>query len=69
MWRSISACVARVPATTPPARYLREGRVRTLFAPSTVLNYGVAPGWEGVVEGQVAHSLSGYSAGANSIST
>jgi hypothetical protein len=48
-----------------PAEYLREGRVRTLFAPSTVLNYGVAPGWEGVVEGQVAHSLSGGPGGAS----
>jgi hypothetical protein len=42
-----------------PAGYLHEGPVRTLFAPSAVFNYGLAPGWETVVEGQVAHGLSG----------
>jgi hypothetical protein len=41
-----------------PAEYLRQGPPRTLFAPSTVFNYGFAPGWEGVVEGRVAHALS-----------
>jgi hypothetical protein len=41
-----------------PAEYLRQGPARTLFAPSTVFNYGFAPGWEGVVEGRVAHGLS-----------
>ncbi len=42
-----------------PAEYLRDGPQHTLFAPSTVFNYGFAPGWEGVVEGRVAHALSG----------
>jgi hypothetical protein len=42
-----------------PAEYLREGSVRTLLAPSAVLNYGFAPRWEAVFEGQVAHGLSG----------
>jgi hypothetical protein len=42
-----------------PAEYLRDGAQRTLFAPSTVFNYGFAPGWEGVIEGRVAHALSG----------
>jgi hypothetical protein len=41
------------------AEYLRDGAARTLFAPSAVFNYGLAPGWEAVVEGQVAHGLSG----------
>jgi hypothetical protein len=48
-----------------PAEYLREGAARTLFAPSSVFNYGVAPGWEAVVEGRVAHGLSGGSGGAS----
>ena len=41
-----------------PAGYLREGAGRTLFAPSAAFNYGVAPRWEAVFEGQVAHGLS-----------
>lgn len=48
-----------------PAEYLREGRDRTLFAPSTVLNYGVAPGWEGVIEGRTTHGVSGGAGGAS----
>ena len=47
-----------------PAEYLRDGAQRTLFAPSTVLNYGFAPGWEGVVEGRATHPLSGGGAAA-----
>jgi hypothetical protein len=42
-----------------PVQYRREGAARTLFAPSAVFNYGFAPSWEGVVEGQTAHGLSG----------
>jgi hypothetical protein len=42
-----------------PAEYLREGTARTLLAPSTRINYGFAPDWEAVVEGRVAHGLSG----------
>jgi hypothetical protein len=38
--------------------YLRDGAERTLFAPSTTLNYGFAPSWEAVVEGKLAHRLS-----------
>jgi hypothetical protein len=41
-----------------PAEYLRQGSERTLFAPDTRFNYGFAPGWEAVVEGQVGHSRS-----------
>jgi hypothetical protein len=40
-----------------PAEYLRDGAQRTLFAPSTVFNYGFAPGWEGVIEGRAAPSV------------
>jgi hypothetical protein len=42
-----------------PVEYRREGATRTLFAPSARINYGVAPDWEAVVEGRVAHGLSG----------
>lgn len=42
-----------------PAEYLRDGTTRTLFAPSARFNYGFAPNWEAVVEGRVAHGLSG----------
>jgi hypothetical protein len=42
-----------------PVEYLRDGAARTLFAPSARFNYGVAPGWEAVVEGRVAHGVSG----------
>jgi hypothetical protein len=41
-----------------PVGYLREGSQHTLLAPSAVFNYGVAPGWQAVVQGQVAHDLS-----------
>ena len=37
--------------------YLREGSERTLFAPNVRLNYGFAPGWEAVLEGELAHGL------------
>ena len=40
-----------------PAEYRRQGAERTLFAPDTRFNYGFAPGWEAVIEGQAAHSL------------
>lgn len=42
-----------------PAEYQRDGTTRTLFAPSARFNYGFAPDWEAVVEGRVAHGLSG----------
>jgi hypothetical protein len=42
-----------------PVEYRREAAARTLFAPSTRVNYGFAPDWEAVVEGRVAHGLSG----------
>src|SRR5205814_1895627 len=42
-----------------PVEYRREGATRTLFAPSTRVNYGFAPDWEAVVEGRIAHGLSG----------
>jgi hypothetical protein len=41
-----------------PAGYLRAGPERTLIAPAARFNYGVAPGWEAVLEGQAAHGLS-----------
>ena len=39
--------------------YLREAAAHTLIAPSLRLNYGFAPAWEAVLEGEVAHGLSG----------
>jgi hypothetical protein len=50
-----------------PAEYLRERATRTLFAPSARFNYGFAPNWEAVVEGRVAHGLSGDVRGASLI--
>ena len=40
-----------------PAEYLREGPERALFAPNLRLNYGFTPGWEAVLEGEIAHPL------------
>jgi hypothetical protein len=37
--------------------YLREAAERALFAPNVRINYGFTPGWEAVLEGQVAHGL------------
>jgi len=48
-----------------PAEYLKEGPVRTLFAPSARFNYGFAPGWEAVVEGKLAHGLMGDMRGSS----
>jgi hypothetical protein len=42
-----------------PLQYLREGSARSLIAPAMVVNYGFASGWEGVVQGNIAHGLSG----------
>jgi hypothetical protein len=42
-----------------PIEYRREGAARSLFAPSTRVNYGFAPDWEAVVEGRIAHGLAG----------
>jgi hypothetical protein len=36
-----------------------------LFAPSARFNYGIAPGWEAVIEGDVAHGLSSGTRGAS----
>jgi len=47
-----------------PVEYRREGMARTMFAPSGRVNYGFAPSWEAVVEGRVAHGLSGALRGA-----
>lgn len=44
-----------------PAGYLRQGAERTLIAPALRLNYGLAPRWEAVLEGEADHSLSGAS--------
>jgi hypothetical protein len=48
-----------------PAEYRPQGAERTLFAPDNRFNYGFAPGWEAVIEGQVAHSLKGGLGGAS----
>ena len=40
--------------------YLREAAERALFAPNLRINYGFMPGWEAVLEGEVAH---GFTAG------
>ena len=37
--------------------YLREDAERVLFAPNLRLNYGFTPGWEAVLEGELAHGL------------
>jgi hypothetical protein len=37
--------------------YLREGPERALFAPNLRMNFGFTPGWEAVLEGEVAHGL------------
>ena len=41
-----------------PAEYVHQGDERLLIAPNVRLNYGVAKGWEAVLEGQTAHGLS-----------
>jgi hypothetical protein len=41
-----------------PAEYVRQGDERMLIAPNARLNYGIAKGWEAVLEGQTAHGLS-----------
>ena len=43
--------------------YLREGSERTLFAPNVRLNYGFVPGWEAVLEGELAHGLTAGTSG------
>jgi hypothetical protein len=40
-----------------PAELLREGSERTLIAPATVLNLGIADRWEAVLQGQVETPL------------
>src|SRR5438094_2728119 len=37
--------------------YLREAAERVLFAPNLRINYGFTPGWEAVLEGELAHGL------------
>lgn len=41
-----------------PVEYVRAIDQRMLLAPDLTLNYGFAPGWEAVLEGQTAHGLS-----------
>ena len=48
-----------------PAQYLREDSAHTRLAPSAVFNYGFAPGWQAVVQGQVAHGISGGTGGTS----
>jgi hypothetical protein len=50
-----------------PVGYLREGSQHTLLAPSAVFNYGFAPGWQAVVQGQGAHGISGDLGGTSLI--
>src|SRR5205823_14938085 len=40
--------------------YRRGAAERALFAPNLRINYGFTPGWEAVLEGEVAH---GFTAG------
>ena len=40
-----------------PAQYLQIGSERTLVAPTVVFNYGIAEGWELVLQGEAVHSL------------
>lgn len=40
-----------------PAQYLQIGSERTLVAPTVVFNYGLAEGWELVLQGEAVHSL------------
>ena len=46
-----------------PVKYLREGSERALFAPNVRLNYGFVPGWEAVLEGELAHGLTAGTSG------
>ena len=48
-----------------PVQYFQIGSQRTLVAPTVVLNYGLAPRWEAVLEGQAAHGLSDESNGTS----
>jgi hypothetical protein len=41
-----------------PVEYLHAGDQHLLRAPDLTLNYGFAPGWEAVLEGQTLHGLS-----------
>lgn len=50
-----------------PVQYAQLGSERTLLAPSVVLNYGIAPHWEAVLQGQAAHRLSDNSNGTSLI--
>jgi DNA-binding transcriptional LysR family regulator len=42
------------------AEYLRDGSTRPLLASAATFNYEIAPGWEAIIESEVAH---GFSAG------
>jgi hypothetical protein len=46
-----------------PVEYLREGSERALFAPNVRLNYGFVPGWEAVLESELAHGLTAAASG------
>lgn len=41
-----------------PTEYLKQGDERLLVAPNLRLNYGLAKGWEAVLEGKTTHGLS-----------
>lgn len=50
-----------------PVQYFRLGSERALIAPDLVLNYGIAPGWEAVLQGRYAHGLSAEAIGTSLI--
>jgi hypothetical protein len=47
-----------------PVGYLRQGSAHTLVAPALICNYGVAPGWEAVLQSEAVYGLSSGSGGA-----
>lgn len=47
-----------------PLGYLREGSAHSLVAPALIYNYGIAPGWEAVLQSEAAYGLSSGSGGA-----
>jgi hypothetical protein len=52
-----------------PTEYVRQGDERRLIAPNVRLNYGVAKGWEAVLEGQTTHGLSAAAHRAGQVET
>jgi hypothetical protein len=45
--------------------YLRDSAKRALFAPNLRINYGFTPGWEAVLEGELAHGLTAGTPGTS----